>query len=363
MFRLFGGVFDVDDINKKIAEKEALTTAPGFWDDNAKATKIMNDIKLLKGRIEPWQDLVQRVDDLEALYELGLEENDKSIESELKEQYEKTKADYEHQSILNLLSDEVDKNDCFLSVHAGAGGTEACDWTFMLSRMYQRWAERHGYKVEVLSQEEAEGGLKSINMKISGPYVYGYTKGEAGVHRLVRISPFDANARRHTSFASVYVFPVLDDSIEVNIDPKDLRVDTYRSGGKGGQHVNKTESAVRFTHIPTGIVVACDSERSQLMNRASAMSILKSRLYEYYKEEREKENSKFAGEKKDISFGSQIRSYVFQPYTMVKDHRTKYSVGNIQGVMDGDIDGFLDEFLSAKWKDLPSSSDDDGDDL
>ena len=363
MFRLFGGVFDVDDINKKIAEKEALTTAPGFWDDNAKATKIMNDIKLLKGRIEPWQDLVQRVDDLEALYELGLEENDKSIESELKEQYEKAKADYGHQSILNLLSDEVDKNDCFLSVHAGAGGTEACDWTFMLSRMYQRWAERHGYKVEVLSQEEAEGGLKSINMKISGPYVYGYTKGEAGVHRLVRISPFDANARRHTSFASVYVFPVLDDSIEVNIDPKDLRVDTYRSGGKGGQHVNKTESAVRFTHIPTGIVVACDSERSQLMNRASAMSILKSRLYEYYKEEREKENSKFAGEKKDISFGSQIRSYVFQPYTMVKDHRTKYSVGNIQGVMDGDIDGFLDEFLSAKWKDLPSSSDDDGDDL
>lgn len=363
MFRLFGGVFDVDDINKKIAEKEALTTAPGFWDDNAKAKKIMNDIKLLKGRIEPWQDLLQRVDDLEALYELGLEENDKSIESELKEQYEKAKADYEHQSILNLLSDEVDKNDCFLSVHAGAGGTEACDWTFMLSRMYQRWAERHGYKVEVLSQEEAEGGLKSINMKISGPYVYGYTKGEAGVHRLVRISPFDANARRHTSFASVYVFPVLDDSIEVNIDPKDLRVDTYRSGGKGGQHVNKTESAVRFTHIPTGIVVACDSERSQLMNRASAMSILKSRLYEYYKEEREKENSKFAGEKKDISFGSQIRSYVFQPYTMVKDHRTKYSVGNIQGVMDGDIDGFLDEFLSAKWKDLPSSSDDDGDDL
>ena len=350
-----------EEIRGKIAEKEALTTAEGFWDDNDRATKVMNDIKMLKGRIEPWEELRKTSDDMLTLYELGMEEGDQGLETELKEMYEKAKAEFDHQSILNLLSDEVDKNDCFLSVHAGAGGTEACDWTFMLSRMYQRWAERHGYKIEVLSQEEAEGGLKSINMKISGPYVFGYTKGEAGVHRLVRISPFDANARRHTSFASVYVFPVLDDSIEVNIDPKDLRVDTYRSGGKGGQHVNKTESAVRFTHIPTGIVVACDSERSQLMNRATAMSILRSRLYEYYKEQQEKENSKFAGEKKDISFGSQIRSYVFQPYTMVKDHRTKYSVGNIQGVMDGDIDGFLDSYLSAKWKGVTSDGDDDDD--
>ncbi|MBQ1661735.1 MAG: peptide chain release factor 2 [Treponema sp.] len=356
------GRLDPDDIRKKIAEKEALTTAPGFWDDNDKATKVMNDIKLLKGRIEPWEDLIAQVNDMESLYELGIEENDQSVEKELKELYEKANAEYEHQSILNLLSDEVDKNDCFLSVHAGAGGTEACDWTFMLSRMYQRWAERHGYKMEVLSQEEVEGGLKSINMRISGDYVYGYTKGEAGVHRLVRISPFDANARRHTSFASVYVFPVLDDSIEVNIDPKDLRVDTFRAGGKGGQHVNKTESAVRFTHIPTGIVVQCESERSQLMNRATAMSILRSRLYEYYKEQKEKENEKFAGEKKDISFGSQIRSYVFQPYTMVKDHRTKYSVGNIQGVMDGDIDGFLDAWLSVKWKGVPVADGDDSDD-
>lgn len=356
-----GGVFDSDAITKKIAEKEALTTAPGFWDDNEKATKVMNDIKLLKGRIEPWKDLQRQVADMETLYELGIEENDQSVEKELGDLYEKAKAEYDHQSILNLLSDEVDKNDCFLSVHAGAGGTEACDWTFMLSRMYQRWAERHGYKMEVLSEEEAEGGLKSINMRISGDYVYGYTKGEAGVHRLVRISPFDSNARRHTSFASVYVFPVLDDSIEVKIDPKDLRVDTFRAGGKGGQHVNKTDSAVRFTHLPTGIVVQCESERSQLMNRATAMSILRSRLYEYYKEQKEKENMKFAAEKKAISFGSQIRSYVFQPYTMVKDLRTRYSVGNIQAVMDGDIDGFLDEYLSAKWKGLPmDSSDVDG---
>ena len=356
-----GGVFDPDEINRKIAEKEALTQKDGFWDDNAKATKVMNDIKMLKGRIEPWVELRTQVSDMETLYELGVEEEDQSVEAELKEQLDAATKEYEHQSILNLLNDEVDKNDAFLSVHSGAGGTEACDWTFMLSRMYQRWAERHGYSVEILSSEEVEGGLKSIEMKISGDYVYGFLKGDAGVHRLVRISPFDANARRHTSFASVYVFPVLDDSIEVKIDPKDLRVDTYRSGGKGGQHVNKTESAVRFTHIPTGIVVACDSERSQLMNRQTAMSVLRSRLYEYYKNEKEKENSKFAGEKKDISFGSQIRSYVFQPYTMVNDHRTKLKVGNIQDVMDGNIDAFLDEYLSAKWKGLPDVSDDDDD--
>ena len=319
----------------------------------------MSDIKLLKSKIEPWRQLVARAEDLDTLYALSIEEGDTGEEGEIKAQLESLKADFEHLSILNLLDGEVDANDCFLSVHAGAGGTEACDWAFMLSRMYQRWAERHGYKTEVLSQEEAEGGIKSISMRISGSYVYGYAKGEAGVHRLVRISPFDANARRHTSFASVFVFPVLDDSIEVNIDPKDLRVDTFRSGGKGGQHVNKTESAVRFTHIPTGIVVTCDSERSQLMNRATAMSVLRSRLYEYYRQEKERENSKFAGEKKDISFGSQIRSYVFQPYTMVKDHRTKFSVSNIQAVMDGDIDGFLDEYLSAKWKGIAVTDDDD----
>lgn len=340
-----------------------MTNSPDFWNDQKAAEKVMNDIKLLKGRVEPWRELIKQIDDIETMYELALEENDQSLESEIKEMLETSQKEYDHQSILNLLSGEVDKNDCFLSVHAGAGGTEACDWTFMVSRMYQRWAERHGFKVNITDQEEAEGGLKSINMQISGDYVYGYLKGEAGVHRLVRISPFDANARRHTSFTSVYVFPVLDDSIEVKIDPKDLRVDTFRAGGKGGQHVNKTDSAVRFTHLPTGIVVQCESERSQLMNRATAMSILRSRLYEYYKQQKEEENMKFAAEKKDISFGSQIRSYVFQPYTMVKDHRTKFSVGNIQGVMDGDIDPFLDSFLSAKWKGLPAGGDDDDDDI
>lgn len=315
---------------------------------------------MLKNRIEPWKELIKTMEDIEATYELAEESRDAELEAEVASEYEAAKAKYEKQSILNLLSDEVDKNDAFLTIHAGAGGTEACDWAQMLCRMYMRWAERRGYKVETVDELEAEGGLKSVTLQISGEYVYGYLKCEAGVHRLVRISPFDANARRHTSFSSVYVFPVLDDSIEVEIRPEDLRVDTYRSGGAGGQHVNKTDSAVRFTHIPTGIVVACQTERSQIMNRQTAMSMLKARLYEYYKAEKEKENSKFAQEKKDISWGNQIRSYVFQPYTMVKDHRTKYEVGNIQGVMDGNIDPFLEAFLSAKWKGLPMG--DDGDD-
>lgn len=301
--------------------------------------------------------MLSELSDLEAMFELAEESGDAADEDETRKMLAAAKAKFEKLNILNLLSGEVDQNDAFISIHAGAGGTEAEDWTAMLSRMYTRWAERHDYKIEIVDQLEAEGGLKSITMQISGDYVYGYLKCEAGIHRLVRISPFDSNARRHTSFSSVYVYPLLDDSIEVDIKPDDLRVDTYRAGGKGGQHVNKTESAVRFTHIPTGIVVACQSERSQLMNRASAMSILKSKLYEYYRQKKEEENSKFNGEKKDISWGNQIRSYVFQPYTMVKDHRTKCESGNIQAVMDGDIDQFMDAYLVAKWKGLPMDAD------
>ncbi|MDR2663674.1 MAG: peptide chain release factor 2, partial [Treponema sp.] len=252
---------------------------------------------------------------------------------------------FEKQNLVELMSGEVDRNGCFLTIHSGAGGTEACDWAGMLYRMYLRWAERRGFSVEEVDMLEAEGGIKSATCKIEGDYAYGYLKGESGVHRLVRISPFDANARRHTSFASVYAFPILDDSIEVDIRSEDLRVDTYRSGGAGGQHINKTDSAVRFTHLPTGIVAACQSERSQTMNRATAMSMLKARLYEYYRQEKEKENERFAQEKKDISWGNQIRSYVFQPYTLVKDYRTKAESGNIQAVMDGDIDMFIGEYL------------------
>ena len=313
----------------------------------------MSQIRRLKGRVEPWRKLLADMDDLNAMYELAEESGAAEDEEEVRSLYNAAKETFDKLNILNLLSGEVDQSDAFLTVHAGAGGTEACDWAFMLSRMYLRWAERHGYKTEVVDELEAEGGIKSITIQISGDFVYGYLKGEGGIHRLVRISPFDANARRHTSFASVYVYPVLDDTIEVEVKPEDLRVDTYRAGGKGGQHVNKTDSAVRFTHIPTGIVVACQTERSQLMNRQTCMNMLQARLYEYYREQKEKENAKFAAEKKDISFGSQIRSYVFCPYTMVKDHRTKYSVGNIQGVMDGDLDDFMNAYLVAKWKGLP----------
>lgn len=321
----------------------------------------MSQIRKLKSRVEPWRKLLADVDDLEAMFELATESGEQSDEDEVSTMLSNAKETFEKLNILNLLSGEVDQNDAFLTVHAGAGGTEACDWALMLSRMYLRWAERHGYKTEIVDELEAEGGIKNITIQVSGDFVYGYLKGEGGIHRLVRISPFDSNARRHTSFASVYVYPVLDDSIEVDIKPEDLRVDTYRAGGKGGQHVNKTDSAVRFTHIPTGIVVACQTERSQLMNRQICMNMLKARLYEYYREQKEKENSKFVAEKKDISFGSQIRSYVFCPYTMVKDHRTKYNVGNIQGVMDGDLDEFMNSYLVAKWKGLPmdGSADED----
>jgi peptide chain release factor 2 len=342
-----GGGFD--SFGGRIASIEAQSAEPGFWNDTAAAEKAMTELKTLNARYEPWKSLRADIDDLEALHELATEARDESesigIESGLKGIAER----YEKQNLFEMMSGEMDKNACFLTVHSGAGGTEACDWSQMLYRMYLRWAERRGFSIEELDRLEAEGGIKSATCKIEGSYAFGYLKGESGVHRLVRISPFDANSRRHTSFASVYIFPVIDDSIEVDIRPEDLRVDTYRSGGAGGQHVNKTDSAVRFTHLPTGIVVACQNERSQIKNRSIAMSMLKARLYEYYREEKEKENEKFHQEKKDISWGSQIRSYVFQPYTLVKDYRTKTEIGNIQAVMDGDIDVFIEEYLRYSW--------------
>ena len=350
---MFGGVFDSATIEKKIKEKEELSGASDFWNDPSKAEKVLSEIKMLKNRIEPWKELIANIENMEALYELVEEEYDADLEQEIRTLLETSQSSYDKLSILNLLSDEVDKNDAFLTIHSGAGGTEACDWAQMLCRMYTRWAERRGYKVAIVDMLEAEGGIKSVTLQISGDYVYGYLKSEAGVHRLVRSSPFDSNARRHTSFTSVYVFPVLDDSIDVDIRTEDLKIDTYRAGGAGGQHVNKTDSAVRITHIPTNTIVACQTERSQTMNKATCMSMLKARLYEYYKQEKEKENSKFAQEKKDIAWGSQIRSYVFHPYTMVKDLRTRFETGNIQAVMDGAIDQFIEAFLAAKWKGLP----------
>ena len=307
----------------------------------------MGELKALKNRYDPWKNLKAEAEDLSALLELANEAKDESQSQEIESALNTLAARFEKLNLVELMSGEVDQNGCFLTIHSGAGGTEACDWSKMLYRMYLRWAERRGFSVEEVDMLEAEGGIKSATCRIEGDYAFGWLKGESGVHRLVRISPFDSNARRHTSFASAYVFPILDDSIEVEVRPEDLRVDTYRSGGAGGQHVNKTDSAVRFTHLPTGIVVACQSERSQTMNRATAMSMLKARLYEHYRQEKEKENERFAQEKKDISWGMQIRSYVFQPYTMVKDYRTKAETGNIQAVMDGDIDMFIEEYLKS----------------
>ena len=350
---MHGGVFEQPQkvsgktIKEHIQGLEEESGKSEFWNDPSKAEKVMGELKALKNRYEPWKNLKADVEDLSALLELANEANDESQSPEIETTLNILAARFEKLNLVELMSGEVDQNGCFLTIHSGAGGTEACDWSKMLYRMYVRWAERRGFSVEEVDMLEAEGGIKSATCRIEGDYAFGWLKGESGVHRLVRISPFDSNARRHTSFASAYIFPILDDSIEVEVRTEDLRVDTYRSGGAGGQHVNKTDSAVRFTHIPTGIVVACQSERSQTMNRATAMSMLKARLYEHYRQEKEKENSRFAQEKKDISWGMQIRSYVFQPYTMVKDYRTKAETGNIQAVMDGEIDMFIEEYLKS----------------
>lgn len=327
-----------------------MSANPGFWADGAKAGRVMTEIKQLKDRVETWTRLKADSEALDEVLHMAREENDDSMEADIRASFKEISDRFDKAIILELLSGEADGSSAFLTIHAGQGGTEACDWASMLLRMYTRWAERHSYKYEIIDMLEAEGGIKSATVQIDAPYAYGYLKGESGVHRLVRISPFDANARRHTSFASVYIFPVLDDSIDVEIRPEDIRIDTYRSGGAGGQKVNKTDSAVRITHLATGIVVTCQNERSQYKNKDVAMSVLKSRLYEYYRLEKEKENSKFASEKKEIAWGSQIRSYVFQPYTMVKDHRNKFSVGNVHGVMDGDIDPFIESFMRWRWQ-------------
>lgn len=342
---MFGGGFDVPSLKQKVRELERLQSEENFWQDKDAAEAVIAKTKKLKASFEPWEDLKTAAEDLFSLYELTLEEQTSSYDKEISEQFDTLKKRFEKLHILTSLSGEVDKNDAFLTIHAGAGGTEACDWASMLTRMYLRWAEEKNFKVETLDLVEAEGGIKSISLGIKGDYAFGLLKSETGVHRLVRISPFDANARRHTSFTSVYVFPVLDDTIEVDIRPEDLRIDTYRASGAGGQHINKTDSAVRITHIPTGIVAASQSQRSQITNKATAMEMLKAKLYEYYRQKKEAENEKFAAEKKGISWGNQVRSYVFQPYTLVKDYRTNCEVGNIQAVMDGDIDVFINAYL------------------
>ncbi len=348
-YQKHGGIFDPDKLKSQIADFEKQTADENFWNDRENAEKVLGDMKRIRGRLEPWEQIKTDVEDARELYTLAVEEEDESLEPEIKSAVDAIASRYEKLEILELLGDKFDANNAFLTIHSGAGGTEACDWVNMLYRMYSRWIERHDFKFSLLDLLEAEGGIKSVTVQVSGDYAHGYLKGESGIHRLVRISPFDSSARRHTSFASVYVSPVIEDDIDVDIKPDDIRIDTYRASGAGGQHVNKTDSAVRITHIATGIVVQCQNERSQHKNKANAMKVLRSRLYEHYQAEQEKENEKHAQEKKDISWGNQIRSYVFHPYNMVKDHRTRHETGNIQAVMDGDLEKFIEEFLKWNW--------------
>jgi len=320
---------------------------PGFWDDVHEANKLQKELKNLEAEIEECDRIAAMAEDAETLILMAEEEEDESLVEEINETVDSLANEAESLRLSALLSGKYDANNAIISLHAGAGGTEAQDWTSMLCRMYMRWAEKHKYGVRVLDQLDGEeAGLKSVTMLIEGRNAYGYLKAEKGVHRLVRISPFDSAARRHTSFASLDVMPEIDsDDDDVVIAPDDLRVDTYRSSGAGGQHVNKTESAIRITHLPTGIVVACQQERSQIQNRETAMNMLRAKLAELRESERMAEIADIKGEMKKIEWGSQIRSYVFHPYTLVKDHRTGAEAGNIQAVMDGEIDLFINAYL------------------
>jgi peptide chain release factor 2 len=333
----------------RLDELNAEAENPELWNDPEKAQKVMRERNHLEQSLATYGALEQELEDGWTLAELGDAEGDGESLDEAQKMLDAVKARAAKMQLASLLSGEADGNDCFLEINAGAGGTEAQDWAEMLLRMYTRWAESHGYKLEWLSESSGEeAGIKSASIKIMGPNAYGWLKTESGVHRLVRISPFDSQARRHTSFASAWVFPVIDDAIEIEVLDKDLRVDTYRASGAGGQHVNKTDSAIRMTHLPTGIVVQCQNDRSQHKNRAQAMSMLRARLYEHELQKREESAQAEADAKSDIGWGHQIRSYVLQPYQMVKDLRTQVEKGNAQGVLDGDIDAFLEASLAAK---------------
>ena len=327
----------------------ALAENPQLWNDSKAAQKVMRDRTLLEKRLADYRSLDGGLKENRELLEMAEAEGEAGLIAEAETALRDLRDRARKAQLAALLSGEADSNDCYVEVHAGAGGTESQDWAEMLARMYIRWAEQHGYKVDWLEESPGEeAGLKSATFQVKGPNAYGWLKTESGVHRLVRISPFDANARRHTSFASVWVYPVIDDAITIDLQDKDLRIDTYRASGAGGQHVNKTDSAVRITHLPTGIVVQCQNERSQTSNKATAMRILKSRLAELQEEQREEEIARERGATQDIGFGSQIRSYVLHPYQMVKDHRTDFEAGNAQGVLDGNLDGFVRAYLLAK---------------
>lgn len=327
---------------------EQKASEPDFWNDMEKSQKILQRTKSLRDKLEKFCNLESRWEDLIVLNQLGLEEGDESVIPEVEEGLGRLKEDFGKLRLETLLIGQYDKNNAILTLHAGAGGTEAQDWVQMLLRMFTRWSEAKGYTVKMLDYLDGEeAGIKSATIQVIGDNAYGYLKSEKGVHRLVRISPFDSSGRRHTSFASVDVMPELDEDIQVDINPDDLRVDTYRASGAGGQHINKTDSAVRITHIPTGVVVACQTERSQHQNKDTAMKMLKAKLFELKEREQKEKIEDLKGIQMDIAWGSQIRSYVFCPYTLVKDHRTNYEEGNVNSVMDGDLDGFVNAYLSS----------------
>lgn len=326
-------------------------TAPDFWDNQQIAQKVIDEVNGLKDVVNRFDDHTETLENLEVSYELVKEEADEDLQAELEAELCQLQEDLNTFELLMLLSEPYDKNNAILELHPGAGGTESQDWGSMLLRMYTRWAEKKGFKVETMDYLPGdEAGIKSVTLLIKGHNAYGYLKAEKGVHRLVRISPFDSQNRRHTSFVSCDVMPELSDDVDIDIRTEDLKVDTYRASGAGGQHVNTTDSAVRITHIPTNTIVTCQSERSQIKNRDQAMKMLKAKLYQLEIEKQQAEVDALRGEQKEIGWGSQIRSYIFQPYTMIKDHRTNIEVGNVQGVMDGDIDPFIDGYLRQQMR-------------
>ncbi len=333
---------------KRIEELEREMEAPDFWDNAQESQKKMKELKYMKDDLQTYENLRSQMEDMETLIEMGYEENDPDLIPEIQEMLDEFEKSFEAIRVKTLLSEEYDSNDAIVTLHAGAGGTESCDWASMLYRMYTRWADKKGFSLEVLDYLDGEeAGIKSVTFEVQGENAYGYLKSEKGVHRLVRISPFNAAGKRQTSFVSCDVMPDIEEDVDIEIRDEDLRIDTYRSSGAGGQHINKTSSAIRITHLPTGIVVQCQNERSQHMNKDKAMQMLKAKLYLLKQQENEEKLSGIRGEVTEIGWGNQIRSYVLQPYTMVKDHRTNEESGNVDAVLDGNIDPFINAYL--KW--------------